>query len=117
MIILRNLLISFVMLLVTNQLLAQSAEKSSHESTPGKPGYNLLWADEYNTDGMPSETYWSHEQGFQRNQELQGYGFNPFHQPHYLLLNLAIGGNGGDPSNTPFPRIYELDYVRIYQKK
>lgn len=44
-------------------------------------------------------------------------GFNPFQQPHYLLLNLAIGGNGGDPSETPFPRTYEVDYVRIYQRK
>ena len=44
-------------------------------------------------------------------------GFNPFHQSHYILLNLAIGGNGGDPSNTSFPRKYEVDYVRVYQKK
>jgi len=44
-------------------------------------------------------------------------GFNPFHQPHYLLLNLALGENGGDPSVTIFPRKYELDYVRVYQKK
>ncbi|SFC60652.1 Glycosyl hydrolases family 16 [Zunongwangia mangrovi] len=44
-------------------------------------------------------------------------GFNPFHQPHYILLNLAIGGNGGDPSSTSFPRKYEVDYVRVYQKK
>ena len=42
---------------------------------------------------------------------------NPFHQPHYLLLNLAIGGHmGGDPSKTPFPTRYEIDYVRVYQK-
>ena len=42
----------------------------------------------------------------------------PFQQPHYLLLNLAIGGKaGGDPSNTAFPTIYEIDYVRVYQKK
>ncbi|HCE46485.1 MAG TPA: beta-glucanase [Lentisphaeria bacterium] len=42
---------------------------------------------------------------------------NPFHQPHYLLLNLAIGGdNGGDPTNTLFPTRYEIDYVRVYQK-
>lgn len=42
---------------------------------------------------------------------------NPFHQPHYLLINLAIGGNsGGDPSKTPFPTRYEIDYVRVYQK-
>jgi beta-glucanase (GH16 family) len=43
---------------------------------------------------------------------------NPFKQPHYLLLNLAIGGNsGGDPSKTEFPSRYEIDYVRVYQKK
>ena len=46
-----------------------------------------------------------------------GSGINPFTQPHYMLLNLAIGGmNGGDPSNTPFPNKYEIDYVRVYQK-
>lgn len=286
----QNFPIAFGLLLVTNQLLAQSAEKPTFDSTPDKPGYILLWADEFNKDGSPNEKYWSHEQGFQRNQELQWYqpqnaeikdgrlvisgkrekvkntnhepnsndwrksreyaeytassihtreklsfqygwvdvrakidtakgmwpaiwtlgtsrgwpangeidimeyylvsgeptilanaawahekrrvswdeakipfteflgkdpewpnkyhiwsmdwtenyiklyidgelvnevdlsktlnpdGFNPFHQPHYLLLNLAIGGNGGDPSETPFPRIYEVDYVRIYQK-
>lgn len=43
---------------------------------------------------------------------------NPFHQPHYILLNLAIGGqNGGDPSQTEFPSRYEVDYVRVYQKQ
>ena len=39
---------------------------------------------------------------------------NPFQQPHYLLLNLAIGANGGDPSNSKFPIKYEVDYVRYY---
>lgn len=42
-------------------------------------------------------------------------GFNPFRQPHYILLNLAIGANGGDPSQTSFPIDYELDYVRVYK--
>ena len=47
-----------------------------------------------------------------------GSGFNPFKQPHYMLLNLAIGGmNGGDPGNISFPRIFEVDYVRVYQEK
>ena len=42
---------------------------------------------------------------------------NPFRQPHYLLLNLAIGGqSGGDPSKTKFPSRYEVDYVRVYQR-
>jgi beta-glucanase (GH16 family) len=47
---------------------------------------------------------------------LNADGYNPFHQPHYILLNLAIGGNGGDPSGTTFPKKYEVDYVRVYQK-
>lgn len=47
----------------------------------------------------------------------QGSNFNPFRQPHYMLLNFAIGGqNGGDPSKTSFPRKFEIDYVRVYQK-
>ncbi|MES2005428.1 MAG: glycoside hydrolase family 16 protein [Bacteroidota bacterium] len=47
-----------------------------------------------------------------------GSGFNPFMQPHYMLLNMAIGGdNGGDPSATSFPKKFEVDYVRVYQKK
>jgi beta-glucanase (GH16 family) len=46
-----------------------------------------------------------------------GSGFNPFRQPHFMLLNLAIGGdNGGDPSGTAFPNRFEVDYVRVYQR-
>lgn len=38
-------------------------------------------------------------------------------QPHYIIINLAIGGtSGGDPSNTIFPARYEIDYIRVYQK-
>jgi beta-glucanase (GH16 family) len=51
------------------------------------------------------------------NQTINPDGFNPFLQPHYLLLNLAIGGNGGAPSKSRFPIRYEIDYVRVYQKK
>jgi beta-glucanase (GH16 family) len=46
-----------------------------------------------------------------------GSNYNPFKQPEYILLNLALGGdNGGDPSATTFPRKFEVDYVRVYQK-
>ena len=35
-----------------------------------------------------------------------------------MLLNFALGGdNGGDVSPTSFPRRFEVDYVRVYQKK
>lgn len=54
-------------------------------------------------------------------------GANPYREPHYILLNLAIGGDqgggrqgeslpGGDPSQTYFPARFEIDYVRVYQK-
>ncbi len=46
-----------------------------------------------------------------------GTGFNPFQQPHYMLLNMAMGGdNGGDVSATAFPVRFEVDYVRVYQE-
>jgi beta-glucanase (GH16 family) len=45
-------------------------------------------------------------------------GKNPFQQPHYILLNLAIGGtNGGDPTKTVSPMLFEVDYVRVYEHK
>ena len=49
-------------------------------------------------------------------QTLNPDSTNPFHQAHYLLLNLAIGSNGGDPSKTRFPIKYEVDYVRYYSR-
>jgi beta-glucanase (GH16 family) len=44
-------------------------------------------------------------------------GLNPFRQPVYMIVNLALGGdNGGDLSKTAFPRRYAIDYIRVYAK-
>lgn len=51
------------------------------------------------------------------NASVNPDGFNPFLQPHYILLNLAIGAAGGDPSKSAFPIKYEVDYVRVYQSE
>lgn len=43
----------------------------------------------------------------------------PFDKPHYLLLNLAIGGGWGGQQgidDSIFPQQYIIDYVRVYQK-
>jgi len=45
------------------------------------------------------------------NSGSNPYNGNPFH----LLINLAIGANGGDPTNAAFPMTYRVDYVRVYQ--
>lgn len=42
----------------------------------------------------------------------------PFQQPHYLLVNLAVGGiNGGEFTTADLPSKYIIDYIRVYQKK
>ncbi len=42
---------------------------------------------------------------------------NPFRHKHYPWVNLAIGGdNGGDLKNVKFPKQYEIEYIRIYQR-
>jgi beta-glucanase (GH16 family) len=44
-------------------------------------------------------------------------GTNPFDDPHYILVNLALGGNnGGDPEAPHYPTHYIVDYVRVYQQ-
>lgn len=46
-----------------------------------------------------------------------GKFINPFKTPHFILLNLAMGGNGGEVNEDLLPMRYEIDYVRVYQKK
>ncbi len=41
-------------------------------------------------------------------------GQNPFQQPHYILLNLALGGAGGSVDALAFPTRYLVDYIRVY---
>lgn len=42
---------------------------------------------------------------------------NPFRQPHYMILNLALGSTGGNLDGVRWPKRYVIDYVRVYQKK
>ena len=47
-------------------------------------------------------------------------GMNPFSNNvegfgMYILLNLALGENGGTPDDSQFPMQYLVDYVRVYQ--
>lgn len=45
-----------------------------------------------------------------------GSNFNPFKQPHYILVNLALGGiNGGPIDESLIPARYEIDYIRVFQ--
>ena len=59
---------------------------------------------------------WLNHQDLAQVRNLSDTPFHPFRHPHGILLNLAIGGNGGDPSRTEFPQRYEIDFVRVWQK-
>ena len=55
-----------------------------------------------------------------RNRGWQGNRQNPFKSDEkdfglYLILNLALGRNGGTPDNSRYPIHYLVDYVRVYQ--
>ena len=42
----------------------------------------------------------------------------PYDNPHYILLNIAMGGNLGGTIGTSFSSdIMEVDYVRVYKKE
>ncbi|KNY26476.1 RICIN domain-containing protein [Pseudobacteroides cellulosolvens] len=86
--------------------------------------YSSNWSNEFHTwvmewDADNIKLYCDNEllNTFSVNSATNGT-YNPFRQPHYMLINLAIGGNnGGDPSQTTFPLKYYVDYVRVYQKQ
>lgn len=78
--------------------------------------WRMDWDEEavriYIDDNLVNETLLANT----KNGSLGNYE-NPFHQPHYILLNLAIGGqNGGIPDDAAFPLQYQVDYVRVYSK-
>jgi len=44
-------------------------------------------------------------------------GANAFRQPHYVKLNLALGGSwGGKIDDAALPQKFIVDYVRVYQR-
>lgn len=50
---------------------AESPAPTSPVSPP--PGWQLVWADEFDTPGAPNPKFWNYEEGFIRNGEAQFY--------------------------------------------
>jgi len=49
--------------------------------------------------------------------ELENQKINPFTNPFYLILNLALGGSfGGTIDDKNLPQQFLIDYIRVYQK-
>lgn len=57
---------------------------------------------------------------FTFQNEKTGNDVWPFDKPHYLLINLAIGGSWGGQKGVDdsiFPQKYFIDYVKVYKLK
>lgn len=77
--------------------------------------YGLEWTEDQITGYVDGIAYFTF-----KNDHLGDKRTWPFDTPFYLKLNLAIGGNWGGlqgVSEDIFPAKYEIDYVRVYQKK
>lgn len=74
--------------------------------------YQMLWTAEdirFGVDGVEHYRY---------IKAGTGTAQWPFDAPQFLILNLAIGGDlGGAVDDAIFPIQYEIDYVRVYQRK
>ncbi len=83
-----------------------------------KPWDNFhVYAVEWYEDRM--EFYYDDERYFVFENERTGPDVWPFDKPHYLILNLAIGGGWGGQKgidNNIFPQKYYIDYVKVYRQ-
>jgi len=50
--------------------------------------------------------------------DISGNDMSEFHNPHFLILNVAVGGNwpGSPDASTIFPQQMKIDYIRVFQE-
>lgn len=76
----------------------------------------------YKADWTPEkiDVYIDDQKFFTYENNEKTYESWPFDQPYFIILNLAVGGFWGGKKgidDSIFPQKYEIDYVRVYQKK
>ncbi|NRA16438.1 MAG: glycoside hydrolase family 16 protein [Oceanospirillaceae bacterium] len=50
--------------------------------------------------------------------DIAGNVNNPFRKPHFIIVNLAMGGRwAGQPDSALYPVNFVIDYIRIYQEQ
>jgi beta-glucanase (GH16 family) len=117
----------------TGKILANAAWKSNTGTTAWNSktipltDFKKDWADEFHVWRMDWDAHsiklyvddqLINETDLKETINNFGQRIIPFQQPHYLLVNLAVGGdNGGDFTTADFPSKYIIDYIRVYQKK
>jgi beta-glucanase (GH16 family) len=79
--------------------------------------YAVLWDSTFMEYYFDDQVYWPRTQ---TPDILQSYNYAAFHNPHFLIANLAVGGSYvfsvTSIDNSIFPQRMYIDYVRVYQK-
>lgn len=76
--------------------------------------YSVEWFEDHMDFFVDDQKYFSFTNENKSNDEW------PFDKPHYLILNIAIGGSWGGKygiDESIFPQQMLIDYVRYYEKK
>ncbi|MFG2440906.1 discoidin domain-containing protein [Streptomyces sp. NPDC048508] len=75
------------------------------------------WAADWNSKGITFSLDGQTVFTLDKEQVEQTRGPWIFDHPHYMILNLAVGGDWPGPTDatTPFPARMLVDYVRVYQ--
>ena len=92
----------------------KSGSKFLSTATDSFHVYSLQWSPHYLRYLIDNETYF-----FVYNDSDGDTGKWPFDEPHYIILNLAIGGDWGGAqgvSPSAFPMRMLVDYVRVFEK-
>ncbi|KAF2516931.1 glycoside hydrolase family 16 protein [Flavobacterium zhairuonense] len=117
----------------TGKILANAAWKSNQQNTAWDSQTKKLsdfkdnaWANKFHIWRMDWDADWIklyvddqllNEISVKEANQNPDQKILPFQQPHYLLVNLAVGGiNGGELAPNSFPSKYIIDYIRVYQK-
>lgn len=89
-----------------------------HSLTVSAPYENFhVYALEWSENRV--DFYIDDQKHFTYRDEGTGWEAWPFDEPHYLIINAAIGGSWGGQhgiDDSIFPQKYYIDYVRVYAK-
>ena len=101
-----------------------STAHSGHKKTEASPpeGYNLVWSDEFNTDGLPDPTKWNYDTYRNKegwwNAEEQYYSANRRQNARIKNGHLIIEARKDGETLTDYPDYGGQDYssARLYTK-
>lgn len=80
-----------------------------------------VFADDYHVIGIEwddKQMSWYVDDKTYFTTAIDKEGMESFHKDHFILINLAIGGNwpGSPDETTVFPQRYDIDWIRVYEK-